>query len=238
MAKNINYQNKYFSILGDSISTFEGISAPKNAAYYNHTHKMKSGVVTVLDTWWGQVIERLGGELLVNHSWSGSTVCRYSSCEVPSYACGDERTSALSKDGIQPDVIMVFMGTNDWGWGFRINDNTNAKDSENNCALFSVAYRTMLSKLKKNYPNAEIWCITLSTWRCSIVENFEFSYHPAGRHMSEYCEAIRTCAEELDCRVIDLYHANQPYEIEEGAHPNVEGMRTIADVIWNELQKE
>ena len=75
MEANKDYKNKYFSILGDSISTFEGISEPKDAAYYNTSRKMSSGIITLSDTWWGQVVEGLKGKLLVNNSWSGSTVC-------------------------------------------------------------------------------------------------------------------------------------------------------------------
>ena len=60
----MNYQNKYFSILGDSISTLEGYSQPREAAFYSGERKLKSGVFTPSDTWWGQVIERLGGQLL------------------------------------------------------------------------------------------------------------------------------------------------------------------------------
>ena len=69
-----DYKEKKFSILGDSISTLQGYSEPDYAAFYDTAHKLKSGVLTPSDTWWGIVIERLDGELLVNNSISGSTV--------------------------------------------------------------------------------------------------------------------------------------------------------------------
>ena len=68
------YKDKNFSILGDSISTFEGVSIPKNASYYDLGRKLSSGVTTVINTWWGCVLERLDAKLLVNNSISGSTV--------------------------------------------------------------------------------------------------------------------------------------------------------------------
>lgn len=55
------YKGKYFSILGDSISTLQGYSEPEYAVFYDTTRKLESGVLTSLDTWWGQVIEQLGG---------------------------------------------------------------------------------------------------------------------------------------------------------------------------------
>ena len=64
------YKNKYISILGDSISTFEGCSEPKDAAFYNIERKIISHIATLSDTWWGQVIEKLGAKLLVNNSIS------------------------------------------------------------------------------------------------------------------------------------------------------------------------
>ena len=56
------------SILGDSISTYSGISSVKNAVYPNATVK------SVEDTWWKQVINGLGAQLLVNNASGGSRV--------------------------------------------------------------------------------------------------------------------------------------------------------------------
>ena len=100
------YKNKYFSILGDSISTFEGVSLPKEGAFYDTFKKLSANVLTVADTWWGQVIDALGGRLLVNNSISGSTVTWHKDYEYQSYGCSDERTRSLHKDGAMPNVIM------------------------------------------------------------------------------------------------------------------------------------
>ena len=229
------YQNKYFSILGDSISTLDGYSQPKNAVFYDMLSKVYSGVYGFSDTWWGQVIERLGGKLLVNHSWSGSTVCRHPGYEIPSYGCSDERTSALDKDGVFPDVILVFMGINDWGMGFPLKDNRGLQSERENCGLFSVAYETMLKKLQNNYPNAEIWCMTLPVAGCSAVPNFAFSYTFGGRHISQYCDAIQESAKACNCRVIDLYKTATPYDTIDGCHPNASGMQTLADAVLRAL---
>ena len=102
-----------FSILGDSISTFDGCNPDGFAVYYQGERCEQTGVTSSADTWWSQVIERLGGRLLANSSFSGSLV------EGAGFPAGNsqERIDALAEDGVQPDVVIVFMGINDYGWG-------------------------------------------------------------------------------------------------------------------------
>ena len=232
------YKNKKFSILGDSISTLEGYSEPKTAVHYNHSYQPISGVRSISDTWWGQVIEQLEGKLLVNNSWSGSTVSRHPLYEIPSYGCSEERTSTLGKDGETPDVILVFMGINDWGMGMRSASNPLVKGSENDLSIFSVAYRVMLEKLKSNYPQAEIWCMTLPISRCTREENYQFNYYSRGRHLAEYCEGIEKSGKECGCHVIDLYRLEERYDTVDGAHPTVSGMTTLARAVLEAMQEE
>ncbi|MFR4804737.1 MAG: hypothetical protein ACLT98_16305, partial [Eggerthellaceae bacterium] len=83
------------------------------AVYYQGERCEQTGVTSSADTWWSQVIERLGGRLLANSSFSGSLV------EGAGFPAGNsqERIDALAEDGVQPDVVIVFMGINDYGWG-------------------------------------------------------------------------------------------------------------------------
>ena len=217
-----------FSILGDSLSTLEGFSEPRDAFYYSYGKGCETGVVTVADTWWGMVIDRLDGELLVNNSFYGSMVHKHRGCDIPSYACSDERTSALGREGAKPDVIMISVGTNDWGCGVL------PKPREwglSDSSVFSVAYDEMLRKLKNNYPMAEIWCITPFAGICRNNPEFVFPYLYAGRHIEEYCNVISECAEQHGCRLIDLYRCPHAIDTVDGFHPNREGMSIIADFV-------
>jgi len=238
MAINECYKNKYFSILGDSISTFQGYSVPESAVYYDTARKLATGVLTPNDTWWGQVIERLEGELLVNNSFSGSTVCWNPLYEIQSYACSDERTSSLDRDGILPDVIMVYMGINDWGRGSMIFCDEHFDCISNKNEWFLPAYRLMLEKLKVNYPYAQIWCFTLPVSRFSDNPDFSFPYRYKGLHISEYCDAIKVSAKQYGCRLIDLYESSEPYDTVDGFHPTASGMKTIASAVINELSSK
>ncbi len=229
------YRNKYFSVLGDSISTLSGYSQPEDAVFYRGMNKLEADVFAPADTWWGQVIELLDGRLLINDSFSGSMVTKRRDCIYPSYGCSDERTSALHAQHATPDVIMVYLGTNDWGCGAQPtpNDTSQAED----LTVFSVAYTSMLEKLHANYPGAEIWCFTLAVSTCSARPDFAFPYRYRKRHIEEYCEVIRDCAKVQDCRLIDLYAQAKPYDTIDGFHPNRQGMQTLSAAVISELAK-
>ncbi len=226
------YENKYFSILGDSISTLEGYSVPEYAAYYDCEHKLRADVLCTADTWWGKVIEHFGGKLLVNNSFSGSTVTRRPGCEIESYACSRERTAGLHCGEIKPDVIMVFMGMNDWGCGAlpTPGEDTFAGD----ISVFSTAYENMLQKLQQNYPQAEICCFTLPV--AARAEGKEFPFLFGGVHMEKYCGIICALADKYGCRKVDLYSYDVPYSTLDGFHPNAQGMKTLADAVITKIR--
>lgn len=226
------YKNKLFSILGDSISTLDGYNPRGYEIFYKFENCYKANIYAPQDTWWGKVIDVLGGELLVNNSWSGSMVCKHRLCEIPSFGASDERTSSLGKDGLVPDVVMVYLGTNDWGAGMKVNPDA---EDENNLAVFRIAYRTMLEKIKRNYPNAEIWCFTLGVSKCTNNSAFAFPFCYGGNHIEKYCNVIRDCANDNYCRLVDLYHATlvEPFDSIDGFHPNAEGMKTLFNVIFH-----
>lgn len=226
------YFGKQFSILGDSISTLTGYNPKGYKVFYDGENCEKSGVRDMKDTWWGKVIDFFGGELLVNNSWSGSRVTRLpdSNIQFPS-GCSDERTSNLHIKNITPDVIVVYLGFNDWANGVRI-------DSDETCLLvpvhdtcFSEAYEMMINKLKGNYPKAEIWCCTLNTTYMSSNKSFNFPYKHSGIHIEEYNTKIKEIAEDYDCKVIDLYAHHLPCDTIDGSHLNMNGMNTLATLV-------
>ena len=230
------YIGKLFSILGDSISTLSGYSEPFHASFYDNTKKTKSGVLTPDDTWWGQIIRQLDGQLLINNSFSGSTVTKLNGYLVPSYACSDERTASLGYSDHSPDVIIIFMGINDCGYNVKLFP---ASDSDkNDTSFFYVAYSSMLDKLKRNYPKSELWTLTLPISKCTKMENFTFPYLQCGRHINEYNDIIRLSSKEKGCKLIELYDDNVTYDTIDGFHPNSEGMKTISNRIIQELEKE
>lgn len=228
MSEN-NYSSKLFSILGDSMSTLFGYSRPIGAEFYSAYRRYETGVYYLEDTWWGQVISALGGYLLVNDSFSGSTVCSETQNEIGSYGCSDVRTSSLGEDGRSPDVIMILMGINDMGKRNRIYPE--CEDEREDLSIFSVAYNAMIAKLRRNYPLAEIWCITLPLGKRG-------SYEPLEAVVStyrEYSDCIAKCAKDGGCRLIDIC-GTEPYDSIDGLHPNASGMKTISLAVLDKLK--
>lgn len=228
------YQNKFFSIFGDSISTLERYNPPDYDVFYESTNKRISGVYTPEDTWWGQVVQALGGRVLVNNSFSGSCVCKLPAVIVESYGCSDARTSKLGMGPLTPDVIIIFLGINDWGMGLPVFPTA----FRAGLSVFSEAYEAMLTKIKQNYPNAEIWCLTLPRSYQSHKPEWEYPTHYAGRDIADYCKAIQECSKRTGCKVLDVHKVDTPYDTIDGFHPTADGMKTIGDLILGELEKE
>lgn len=234
--KNSNrYYGKQFSILGDSISTLAGYNPKDYKVFYADENCEKSGVKEMQDTWFGKVIDFFGGELLVNNSWSGSRVTRLPNNEnlFPS-GCSDERTGKLHINNVKPDVVMVYLGTNDWAFGTEL-DGTRLLIDKLNMQYFTAAYETMLEKTKTNYPNAEIWCCTLNTTFMSSNPSFNFPYKYGGTHIEEYNQIIKDTADINNCKIIDLYSYHIPYDSIDGSHPNADGMNTLATFMIREI---
>lgn len=225
------YYGKQFSILGDSISTLDGYNPQGYKVFYYGDNCKKSNIEEYKDTWWGEVLEFFGGELLVNNSWSGSRVTKLPNQEelFPS-GCSNERTATLHINDVTPDVILVYMGTNDWANGVEIRDinwlgTVSLIDDE---SFFYDAYKQMLIKLKMNYPKSEIWCCTLSETYVSSCNYFDFPYEYCGTHIEEYNEIIRMVTKQQECKLIDIYNMKMPYNSIDGIHPNKQGMKNIA----------
>ena len=233
MGKILSYENKNFSIMGDSISTLWGCNPSGYEVFYRWEECEAANVFSSADTWWGKVIEALGGYLLVNNSFSGSMVCKDIFCDFESYGCSDERTGNLGTYEENPDVIMILLGLNDFGGGMKLMPN----EVGNDLSVFSVAYDTMLKKIKRNYPEAEIWCMTLPYGYESKNPSERKPLVRRGHHLSEYCDIIRQCAAENACKLLDIFHPEAPYDTIDGYHPNLDGMNTIASDVLSEIER-
>lgn len=209
---------KIISILGDSISTYEGYTVHQGL-FYDRFIQMISGVKSVQDTWWMQVIDKMGGQLGVNDSFAGSTV----SGNVSISGTALKRLKALGANG-EPDVILVSMGTNDWGSYVMPDD-------------FRAAYRQMLMGITMLYPDAEIYCATIIRGRdpedmSDLFMNVEGCISPM-----IYSDIIRQVAGEYAAHVADLEKYHTEYHTIDGIHPNAEGMQEIAQMWLNEIQR-
>ena len=221
---------RMISVLGDSLSTYYGYNPEGYSVYYTPVIQAKNGLRSVQDTWWSKVIEEFQGDLCVNNSYSGSKASGY---VFPSASC-EERIKGL-RSGIQgPNLILVYIGYNDWGYAVPVKKKKNV-DS------FEDGYKRILVYLKDLYPSSRIICGTLM--RTSLVQktSWRFPEKYAGVPLSKYNEMIRKICQDEKVELADLEKTNIRYETLDGSHPTALGHSQIAEA-WieccNKLNKE
>lgn len=225
-----------FSVMGDSISTFQGC----NPAGYYAFFPENGEVPRVEDTWWQQVADDLEWTLVMNGSSSGATVAGDSTgTEDPQCGCNEFRTGGLAgPDGACPDRIIVYMGANDMIQAVPLGDNDGKGPVEEGEILsFSDAYTLMLNKLQAKYPSAEIYCCTLHQMGNFGTETPYVEFvNGIGLTAADYGEAIAGIAKNRGLSVIDLYECGITVEnlnetTSDGVHPTAAGMDLIAEAV-------
>lgn len=234
---------KYVSILGDSISSYEGIS--NSAAYhttlsgYNayYNGSRKSAMRSELQTYWGTMLDKYDMKLLVNNSCGGNRLVDDSGTGV-TVPAGYKRVENLSPNtgtlnGKTPDIIFMYMGTNDYLAKKTIATPNYDISTSATPTNFTDAYVITLKKAMAQYPNAKIMVFTLlpSSTRSG-----------AEAELKEYNANIREIAAHYRDKVVLVDIANdsgltvtnfitaKTYSFD-GIHPNIAGMEKIAKVL-------
>lgn len=234
-------EGKTLSILGDSLSTYEGWIPDGYVDFFPGDGELTD----ISQTWWDILLKHTGLELCVNGSSAGSTCVGDSlSTDDPKYGCSDYRISDLCGGGTWPDIIIVYMGANDLLTSVPIGDNEGTGIVEEGVIEnFSDAYCLMLDKLQAQYPVAQIFCCTLTqigNW--GDDQPFIVFENRLGMTAEDYNRQIRIIAEAKNCTVIDLEECGITIEnmlqyITDGVHFNPEGMKLIEEVIEEALEE-
>lgn len=197
-------------ILGDSYSTFKGCISPECEHWYDENPRGVNGVNRVEQTWWHQLISQTDTEMLLNSSWSGTTICHtgYSGdCSERSFVGRLER---LIENGYfdhnTADTIIVFGGTNDSWADSPIGDLMYADWKRED--LFSVLPATcyLIYRLQQVQPQARIVVIVNTELKPAIADGLV----AASAHYGVECVVMR----ELD---------------KLNGHPSITGMTQIKD---------
>lgn len=215
----------FVSILGDSISTYSGYNPKGYAVFYDEDIQRRNGLTSVYDTWWAKVNQSLGAYLCVNDSYSGSMV---SGLEFPA-GCSQERIMHLNTSECTPDLILIYLGFNDFGYGVPIRCAPLSNDGKTNLVYFEDAYHQMLTGLRYFYPNAKIICATLMKTKLKQDSLWQFPDRLGSISIDDYNDAIRRAAVNCHINLADLAKCNRQYETLDGTHPTAKGHQTIAN---------
>lgn len=211
---------KKLSILGDSISTFAGYVPQGNAVHYPNSSDTRTTKVTVVgDCWWRKLQLALGMTLLVNESWSGSRVSKGGSPVQDDNVVGcGSRCVSLHTGSVKPDVIIVYMGINDFNNNVSEGsyDGTTALPDDNPLpSTFREAYAVMLDKMLTAYPHAEVWVCTLPQYTDAA-----FPKNNSSIALAEYNKAIKQLAAAFGVKVLDWNASGLNWHSSDNLHPD------------------
>ena len=195
-----------FGILGDSYSTFIGYITPGNDCYY--PRETVDDVLQVEHTWWHQLMQRYGMQLLVNDSYSGATVCTHLRDGKPPISAFTERVKRSFSGQVQPDYIFLFGCTNDSWLNRSIGQVKFADITQEDLKQVLPAYCFVLEHLTRCNLNAK------------VVALLNTDLHP------DIHNGILTAAAHYGAVAVVLKDIHK-----QNGHPSALGMRQIADQI-------
>ena len=208
-------RGKKLSILGDSISTYKGVSNDDSAnATIGGNAYFYRPIFELSDTYWARLMENTGMTLCVNNSWSGGNLSGRGDA-----TSGVNRARSLAhSNGDKPDIIIVFMGINDVGRGI---------DPE----VFREDYIETLRIIKDDYPEASVFCVNLPDRDIFLKKQTEI-------YNNNIEEAVSLSGDNF--HVVDLFGSvlNNDYYYNntlDGLHPDRDGMRIISEIIEKEM---
>ncbi len=199
-------------ICGDSYSTFLGYIPEENAPYYTEIGG-DTDVRAVAETWWYPLMEEIGGNLILNDSWSGSTIgfTGYEGNDFSHFSFNTRWEQLIEKGFFAEnaiDTVLIFGGTND-SWSDAPLGEMKLSDWKRE-DLYSVlpAICRYFRMVRDTLPEADVLCLI----NCEIKD--------------EVAEALKTAAAQNGCRFVSLHDIDKTC-----GHPNVKGMAQIKEQV-------
>ena len=217
-------------ILGDSYSTFEGYVPENYVSYYGpdgpsylrknpKLEKSEKDVFAVTQTWWYNLVKE-NGNLLLNCSWSGTTICNtgYNGCD--NTECSFiARIEKLIKEGYfkknTVDTLLLFGGTNDSWSDAPLGEVVYSGWTQEDVYSVFPAITYLLHLLKTNLPDTKIYFI--------LNHGVKF----------EITDFYKQACEKNAIPLIELHDI----EKREG-HPTIKGMEAIKNQVFDFINKD
>lgn len=210
---------KRVSLLGDSITTYKGYTLfPSNGQYPNNNY---SDFTSVTQTYWYQLIyDRMTNAVLeANSSHTATCIQNTVKNGYPGYGFLN-RYADLGN----PDVIFINGGTND-SWSFKLPVGTldfSIATNDLDTYQFAQAYDKLIRLMKEKYPKAKIVCIIGD---CVMDAQY-----------TGYAQVIRDVCNHYNVKYAEVKFADRAASTYDSVHPNVAGMKEMADQIWEQVK--
>lgn len=210
-AKEENMKN--IIVFGDSYSTFEGAIPEGYAAYYP-----QHDVNKLEETWWSLYAKKTNGKILLNDSWSGSTIgytgygnydCSQSYSFI--YRYRQHKAQGFFENN-KIDTVLVLGGTNDSWSGAPLGEMMYSDWQESDLYKVLPAICHFVYNLKQDIPNAEIVLIS----NTCIDQRIKDCFAAAAEYYGVKCVQLHD---------IDMTES----------HPNEKGMKQICDQLIEAL---
>lgn len=204
-------------IFGDSYSTFKGFIPQGYVDYYRPEGNPQTDLLHVEETWWHKLITKTESTLLLNDSWSGSTVCNTGyngDCSKTNsfiYRFNKYKTEGFFKQN-KIDTVFVFGGTNDSWANSPLGEIKYANITEGDLFCVLPAMSHLLKSLTEELPKAKIYCLINTELKPEIMNGFtEIALH-------------------YNITAIQFESINK-----QNGHPTIKGMDEITTQILNKL---
>lgn len=209
-------------IFGDSYSTFEGFIPEGYETYYSDSEGSKTDVRRVEQTWWHQIIKEADLNLVLNNSWSGSTIgyIGWGGRDFSKSSCFIYRFKQLIEKEFftknQIDTVFIFGGTND-SWSNAPLGKEKYSDwdeSDLYTALPAISY--FLNLVRQTLPQAKIYCLINTGLKDEITS------------------CMKTASEKYGITYVTFNNIDKNDEF---GHPTIKGMKTIKNGVLKALNK-
>ena len=208
-------------IFGDSYSTYKGhIPTGYDFYYFSEETTPDEAVRTMRleETWWQRFIKKSKAELVLNDSWSGSTIsytgyngdCSSTSSFI--YRYRKLRDEEFFKQH-RVDTVVVFGGTND-SWVPAPLGEDRGYSTEEDLYYALPAISCLMNEMKRDLPGVRIVFIANCGINDKIVERMENE------------------GNRLGIEVVKLHGVEKIND-----HPTVCGMSQICEQVFNALKK-
>lgn len=199
-------------ILGDSYSSFDGYIPNDYGFWYPNKNEEQTDVKEVSQTWWWQLMEATGSNLVRNESWSGTTICNTCRPALDIQTSFVNRFEKLVNDGFfkqnNIDTFFIFGGTNDSWIDSPIGELIfqNWQEDDLLCVLPAISY--LFYRIKTILPNARIVSIINTDLKAIIIDG------------------VKKAAEHFGVEYLQLENISKQY-----GHPDIKGMSQIKDQV-------